>query len=226
MLKSKVQQICSGRPTPFKGGMHGTKWWGFFKIRHPHLMLRTPQALDGKRTQNVTKEKCESFYNLLERIYAKTSYSPSHVWNVDESGLSASIKIGGVKVIAMKGSKAVLSRIPESREWTTVVVCVSVSRDKIPSHYIFTGKEFCGNYLIGCEPNARMSMQPSGWMYHEICVEWLKYFRSCVCRGVSVENLHLLLLDGHSSHLSEEAILLRSMGLEMVCKPPHSSHRL
>jgi hypothetical protein len=41
MLKSKVQQICSGRPTPFKGGMPGAKWWGFFKRRHPHLVLRT-----------------------------------------------------------------------------------------------------------------------------------------------------------------------------------------
>jgi hypothetical protein len=159
--------------------------------------------LDGKRAQNVTKERYESFYNLLERIYAKTSYSPSHVWNVDESGLSASIKIGGVKVIAMKGNKAVLSRIPGSMEWMTVVFCVSASGDKIPSHYIFTRKEFCMNYLIGCEPNARMSMQPSGWMNQEIFVEWLKHFKSCVPGGMSVENPHLLLLDGYSSHLSE-----------------------
>ena len=42
-----------------------------------------------------------------------------------------------------------------------------------------------------------------------------------------MENPHLLLLDGHGSHMNEEAILLaRSMGLEMACIPPHSSHRL
>jgi hypothetical protein len=93
MLKSKVEQICSGCPTLFKSGMPRAKWWGFFKKRHCRLLLRTPSALDGKKAQNVTKERCEAFYNLLERIYAKTSYSPFHVLNVDESGLSASIKI-------------------------------------------------------------------------------------------------------------------------------------
>ena len=48
-----------------------------------------------------------------------------------------------------------------------------------------------------------------------------------VSGGVSVENPHLSLLDVHGSHMSEEAILMaRSMGLEIACIPPHSSHRL
>ena len=164
MLKSKVEQVCRGRPTPFKGGLPGDKWWRYFKNKHPHLVLRTPQALDGKREKIVTKERCGTFYTLLQSIYARTSYPPSHVWNCDETGLLASIKIGGVKVIAKRGSKAILTRMPGSREWLTIAVCVSASGDRIPSQYIFTSKEFCGNYVLKCEPNAIMSMQKSGWM--------------------------------------------------------------
>lgn len=104
--------------------------------------------------------------------------------------------------------------MPGSREWLTIVVCVSASGDKLPSQYIFTGKEFGSNYVLKCEPNAIMSMQKSGWMNQELFVDFLKHFRKCVPGGVSVENPHLLLLDGHGSHMSEEAILLaRSMGL-------------
>ena len=64
-------------------------------------------------------------------------------------------------------------------------------------------------------------------MNQELFVDFLKHFKKCVPGGVSVKNPHLLLLDGHGSHMSEEAILLaRSMGLEMSCIPPHSSHKL
>ena len=84
------------------------------------------------------------------------------MWNCDETGLSTSITIGGVKVIAERGSKAILTRMPGSREWLTIAVCVSANGDRIPSQYIFTGKEFCGNYVLKCEPNAIMSMQKNG----------------------------------------------------------------
>ena len=86
------------------------------------------------------------------------------MWNYGEIGLSTSIKIGGVKVIAKRGSKGIVTRMPGSREWLTIAVCVSANGDKMPSQYIFTSKEFCGNYIIKCEPNAIMSMQKSGWM--------------------------------------------------------------
>ena len=55
------------------------------------------------------------------------------------------------------GSKAILTRMPGSREWLTIVVCVSASGDNILSQYIFTGKEFCGNYVLKCEPDAIMN---------------------------------------------------------------------
>lgn len=227
MLKSKVKQICEGRRTPFKVGLPGDKWWKYFQDRHPQLVLRTPQALDGKRARNISPQRCERFYKFLEETLSEGSYSPSHVWNMDETGLSASIKVGGVRVIARRGSKAVLIRSSSSREWLTVVVCINASGCKIPSQYIFSGKEYGDNYVKNCEPGAVMSMQAHGWMTKDLFLEWLRHFRESVPGGVSTSNPHLLLLDGHCSHLDEEAIILaRGMGLQIALLPPHSSHRL
>ena len=66
MPKSKVEQVCRGRPTPFKGGLRGDKWWRYFKNRHPHLVLRTPKALDGKRAKIVTIKRCGTFYAIYK----------------------------------------------------------------------------------------------------------------------------------------------------------------
>jgi hypothetical protein len=55
----------------------------------------------------------------------------------------------------------------------------------------------------------------------------LQHFQNIVPRRVSLENPHLLLLDGHSSHLIEEAMMLgMHMGLQIALLPPHSSRCL
>jgi hypothetical protein len=43
---------------------------------------------------------------------------------------------------------------------------------------------------------------------------------------ISLENLHLIFLDGQSRHLTEEALMLgMHMGLQIALLPPQSSHR-
>ena len=58
-------------------------------------------------------------------------------------------------------------------------------------------------------------------------LEWLQHFQKNVLGGVSPENPHFLLLDGHASHVTEEAVILAmQMGLQIALLPPHSSHQL
>ena len=104
MLKTKVKQLCANCVTRFRSGMPGKKCWKYFSKRHPELVLHTPQGLDGKRAKTVSLERCSQFYNFLARTFERQSYSAAHIWNMDETGISASMDIGGAKVIAKKGS--------------------------------------------------------------------------------------------------------------------------
>jgi hypothetical protein len=227
MLKTKVKQLTSGRTSRFRAGMPGKKWWNFFSKRHPELVLRTPQGLDGKRAKYISPERCALFYSFLARTYEERSYSATHIWNMDETGVSASMDIGGAKVIARRGSRSVLTRNSANREWLTIVACVSASGQRIPCQYIFSGMEIRGTYIAACEPGAVYCMQRNGWQTSEHFIDWLQHFQTTVPGGVSLENPHLLLLDGHASHLTKEAIMLgMQMGLQIALLPPHSSHRL
>src|SRR5450759_3875476 len=107
-------------------------------------------------------------------------------------------------VIARTGAKRVQSIIPNQREWLSVLVCVNAAGHAIPSFYIFRGRRFRKNYIQHCEARATMSMQPRAWMTSYLFSAWISHFIESVRHlgGISPERRHLLLLDGHNSHVT------------------------
>ena len=51
-------------------------------------------------------------------------------------------KSGGGMMIARRAAKNVQSIVPNQREWLSILVCVNVAGQSIPSFYIFKGKRF------------------------------------------------------------------------------------
>jgi len=56
---------------------------------------------------------------------------------------------------------------------------------------------------------------------------FLFFFNKFVLGGISLINWHLLVLDGHDSHVTIEAIdQAKEFGLDMIALPFHTSHDL
>ena len=47
-LKAKVAEITQDKVTPFKNGVPGYSLVKWFRLRHPHLVLRVPQGLNHR----------------------------------------------------------------------------------------------------------------------------------------------------------------------------------
>ena len=63
----------------------------------------------------------------------------------------------------------------------------------------------------------------SGWVNTELFLTWLQFFAQSIPPSRPV----LLILDGHSSHVSIQAIeCARSNGIHMLCLPAHTTHIL
>jgi hypothetical protein len=63
------------------------------------------------------------------------------------------------------------------------------------------------------------------WMTSFLFKEIVFFFKKIVPGKVSLINRHLLVLDGHDSHVTLEAILeAQEMGLNMITLPSHTSH--
>ena len=227
-LKMKVFEIVQDRVTPFKDGIPRDGWLRWFKNRHPELTLRVSQALEASRAKGLCKDNVQSFYDNLDHLYTLHKYPPERVWNCDESGVQAGRNGGGI-VIARKGSRCVQSLVPDQREWLSVLVCINAAGLAIPSFYVFKGIRFRQNYIERCEPGATMAMQPRAWMTTYLFSAWISHFIESVrCMGaVSTDQRHLLILDGHASHITLDVVQeARQAGLDLLTLPSHTSHAM
>lgn len=98
------------------------------------------------------------------------------------------------------------------------------------SFYIFHGKTFQRDYIERCEDNASMAMQLKAWMTSQLFKSWIGHFvknvRDCEL-GISSNCRHLLILDGHGSHVTTDVVkTARSVGLDLLTLPLHTLHAL
>lgn len=143
---------------------------------------------------------------------------------MDESPLTTVQKPS--KVFALKGKKQVGSLTSAERgERVTVVCCISSSGLCVPSALIFPRKTFNANLYDGAPPGTLKLYQDTGYMTGELFVQWMNHFINYV--ETSLTNKVLLLLDGHSSHKTVDALeLAKKSGVVLLCLPPHCTHRL
>ena len=81
------------------------------------------------------------------------------------------------------------------------------------------------NFIDGALPGSVGDVSPSGWTHSSLFVNWLVHFVAIT--KCSKEHPHLIVLDGHHSHKTLEAIeFCRSNGIELLTIPPHSSHKM
>jgi hypothetical protein len=71
-----------------------------------------------------------------------------------------------------------------------------------------------------------MVVQTKAWMTSFLFKEFLSFFKRLVPREISPSNCHLLILDGHGSHVNLKAIKVKKFGLDMITLLSHTSHAL
>jgi hypothetical protein len=181
------------------------------------------------RAKNLCPQNVASLFGNLSFLYAAHSYPADHIWNCDEAGAQAGRNGGGTLAFAKKGSKSVHSIIPDQREWLSVLSCVNARGGSIPNFYIFKGKRMRRNYIAHCEASATMAMQTKAWMTGFLFSSWIAHFvKALESRGgISPTNRHLLILDGHNSHVTLDVVYkAKANGLDLLTLPSHTSHRL
>lgn len=221
------KQILKIPKTWFQQKKASYDWWYGFKERHPRIAVRVAENLSAARAEAFNPDRVSAFYNSTVDVTANLGIYDEHpglVYNCDETGLS-SVPNSNRKVIAMKGSRVVQKiTVGERGTLTTVLPCSNAAGDFIPPFLIFKGQPpevVEGKYPEGTSIHG----SAKGYIDHEIFVMFLRHFEQ---HRLHIENKKaILFLDGHGSHLSVEAIdFCLEKGIELICLPPHSSHRL
>ena len=228
-LRVKVAQATQARRTPWSAtGLPGSGWLRRYRKRHPEISLRKSQEVAVARARNMCPAIVAGFYANFEYLYLLHNYPKSHIWNCDESGVQVA-KNGGAIVLAKKGNKVVNSITPDHREHISMLSCINAVGGKIPKFYIVKGKYFTTNHIRGCEPGAIMGVQHNAWMTKFLFKSWIAHFLRNLNKGhgVSQQNMHLLIVDGHTSHVTIEVTkTCMNNGIDIVTLPSHTSHAL
>jgi hypothetical protein len=129
------------------------------------------------------------------------------------------------RVLAKQGSHQMYNTIHKSKEWLIINCVINVFGTLVPRFYIFKRERICDDYIQLCKLSISMAMQSKAWMTTFLFKEFLSFFKSSIPSGISINNKCLLILDGHGSHVTLEAIERASeFGLDMVILFSHTPH--
>ena len=204
--------------------MAGRDWvFGFFR-RHPERSLRTPEPTSIGRAVGFNRVQVGHFYDILQETYEKQYIDPSHIWNVDETGLTAVHRPG--KVIARRGQRQVGKITSGEKGKTVTAICaMNATGSYIPPTLIFPRINMNDRLLCGAPPQTLGLASKSGWVDSVLFKKWFDHFMRFA--KATADDPHLLLLDGHVSHKSLPLIeSARQNGVILVCFPPHTTHAL
>jgi hypothetical protein len=85
------------------------------------------------------------------------------------------------------------------------------------------------NFIELANSRNTMAMQPKIWMTSYLFDAWISHFIIALRSGsgISPENCHLLVMDGHNSHMTLSIVCKAARaGLDTVSLPSHTSHCL
>lgn len=223
-FKEQVARIAGdiGDPT-FKGGRNFAR---LFFQRHPELSRRVAEMTERGRLYAMHPVKLKEYFDklrpLLEGLLA------THIWNMDESGFDYTNLQGDsrTKVIASRGAKQVQTGCDGNRDRISFCFFFNAAGDHTVPIFLLSGKRVTAakRELMAAYPEALYILCDNATQTEETWAQCAKFFVAFVADKYP-GGKHLLLLDGHSSRVSLEAIhAFRASGNSIFTLPPHSSH--
>ncbi|KAJ8940654.1 hypothetical protein NQ318_012737 [Aromia moschata] len=206
--------------------MAGFAWMQSFLERHPELSVRQAEGLSLSRPRGMNRDDVRQFFNLLNQVVTEYNLleKPSHIFNMDETGVQLINKPG--KVITTKGTKDVhVLTSKESGENVSVFACCSADGRFIPPVLIFKGVNKRAEFSDGLPAGSKVYMnKKSSFINSDLFLLWLKeHFIPNKPNGKC-----LLVLDGHTAHSTDIDMLQVADDNDIIilCLPSHCTQAL
>jgi len=173
----------------------------------------------------------------LHQKTEKYRIRPENTYNIDEKGFLIGIAGQAKRIFTTTGLKSGKIRgagTDGSREWISIIACVSAIGDRLPPTLIYKGVsgDLQTAWIEDFDPllqKANFVTSENGWTSHEIGFKWLSEIFEPQTRETCSKGLRkrLLIVDGHSSHVNRRFIdFCGDNDIILLVFPPHTTHRL
>jgi hypothetical protein len=214
----------------------GDAWVTRFLHRHREtLTYKWTSAMDASRHNADNSEKYSHYFDLLRSKIDEYSIEPRHTYNMDEKGLAIGLVNRSKRVFSKatwdsKGKRQSLQ--DGNREWVTILAAICADGSTLSPGIIFTGKpnglqqSWLEDLDVG-KDSVFATATPSGWSNDEVGLAWLEQVFERETASKARGFWRLLILDGHSSHITMSFIDYCSRHkILLLIYPPHSTQTL
>ena len=102
---------------------------------------------------------------------------------------------------------------------------MNAARNYLPPMFIFGRKRMVESLMNGSPAQSIRTCTANRWTDGDCFLKWLKHFAAIA--KLSQSEKHIIILDGHNSHKTLDAVLFaRDNGIEMITLPPHCTHTM
>ena len=211
----------------------GKNWHLAFIKRHPELQSKivAPRSMD--RIASQERSIFDHWFDLYITQKQKYKVHDADTYNMDEKGVALGVS-GKQHVIIPKTDKnPCTSAGSGSREWATSSECCSLTGRMLPTWTIFKGIRNMDKWhetmrRIGLgESGYHIATSTNGWTDNELGIAYLQDHFDVHTRDGQKGEYRILIIDGHDSHITSEAIrFCLKEKIILLCLPPHSTHFL
>ena len=194
---------------------------GLDGLCQPQLTLQKGDHTVAVRMDDTKNQiDLDNYFKELKGILDenKLEDKPGQIYNMDKSGIPLDHR--SPCVLARKGQK----KSTGNKSQITIVGCINAAGQALPLFIVFDARNLNIQWTEGEVPGTTYGLSNSGWMDNIFFKEWfLKHF---LCHAWSGHPL-LLLMDGHSSHYTLEAVTMaKENGFILFTLVPHTTHEM
>jgi hypothetical protein len=149
---------------------------------------------------------------LSEKI-EKHRITAENLYNFDEKGFLMGLGQTLKRIMtlaALKSGRVTKSKQDGSREFISILACVSAIGKAIPPLLLYRGEsgDLLDTWVDDVDRNAgaHFSSTPNGWSSNEMGMVWLKHVFKRYTKPTRATTKRMLIVDGHSSHVNIDFI--------------------
>lgn len=208
----------------FKAGIPGKDWFSAFSHRH-RLSCKKPSKRQIIRSEQTKPEIIYGFFDLLENTVTKLNLvqKPHLIFNIDETSVCHDPV--NTKVVSEKNKSVFRHTAGTGRTNTSILHAISADGNKLPPFIIHKAKHLWDVWMSPrAYPGTGYAVSDNGWMTSSVFLNWFQHHFLKHCPD---ERPIVIIMDGHTSHISIDVInLAKENSITLLKLPPHTTHIL